>query len=164
MIATASLDYRIPTELIAQTPSERRDGSRLLVVDRATRRIEHRVFSDLPSYLRAGDILIRNNASVLPARLQGRRPMGGRIECLLLRRTASPRDGGETWQCLVRPGRKLPKGATFGAIDGAFSAEVTASLEDGSVLVKFSTRGRGTRGRGGKPGRGDPPAPLHRPG
>jgi S-adenosylmethionine:tRNA ribosyltransferase-isomerase len=137
-IPTARLDYPLPEELIAQEPAERRDGSRLLVVDRATRAIAHRKFSDLPEFLRAGDTLIRNNASVLPARLHGHRPTGGKIECLLLRRTAS-RNGGETWQCLVRPGRKLPTGATFEAADGALAGEVSANLEDGSVLVRFSS-------------------------
>ena len=137
-IPTARLDYPLPEELIAQAPAELRDGSRLLVVDRDARSITHRVFSDLPEYLRAGDTLIRNNASVLPARLHGRRPTGGRIECLLLRRTASPRDGGDPWQCLVRPGRRLPTRSTFEAAEGALTGEVSANLEDGSVLVRFS--------------------------
>jgi S-adenosylmethionine:tRNA ribosyltransferase-isomerase len=141
VIPTERLDYRLPAELIAQTPAAQRDGSRLLVVDRAARRISHRMFSDLPGHLNAGDTLFRNNASVLPARLHGRRPTGGRIECLLLRKVSSGPGAAETWQCLLRPGRRLSAGATFRAADDALSGEVTESLGDGSALVRFSSRG-----------------------
>jgi S-adenosylmethionine:tRNA ribosyltransferase-isomerase len=137
---TARLDYRLPASLIAQRPTERRDGSRLLVVDRATRSISHRSFGELPGFLRAGDTLVRNNASVLPARLRGRKPTGGEVECLLLRNTGASTGGGEVWQCLVRPGRRLPAGATFEAADGALAATVTAILGDGTALVRFATR------------------------
>ena len=140
MIGTGRLDYPLPAELIAQVPAERRDGSRLLVVDRSSRSLSHRAFSDLPDHLRPGDTLFRNNAAVLPARLRGRRPTGGRIECLLLRRTAAA-GPGETWQCLVRPGRRLSAGATFRTEDGGLSGEVAESLGDGTVLVRFLTRG-----------------------
>jgi S-adenosylmethionine:tRNA ribosyltransferase-isomerase len=140
VISTDRLDYRLPAELIAQAPTERRDGSRLLVVDRSTRALSHRTFSELPSLLRAGDIIFRNNASVLPARLRCRRPTGGKVECLLLRKMREGNDTGEIWQCLVRPGRRLSAGAVFKTEDGALSGEVTASLDDGSVLVRFSTR------------------------
>ena len=140
MISTDRLDYRLPSELIAQVPAERRDGSRLLVVDRSARSVSHCGFGDLTGLLKRGDTLFRNNASVLPARLTGRRPTGGRIECLLLRRTGAPKESGEVWQCLVRPGRKLPAGTVFEAADAALSCEVTAELEDGSVLVRFTTR------------------------
>src|SRR5579871_3108397 len=104
MISTDRFDYDLPAELIAQTPAPRRDASRLLVVDRRARRLEHTLFSALPAHLRPGDSLIRNRAAVLPARLHGRRPTGGRVECLLLRPAAGT--GPESWQCLVRPGRK----------------------------------------------------------
>ena len=140
MTPTDRLDYQLPTELIAQAPTERRDGSRLLVVDRSTRALSHRMFSELPGFLKAGDILLRNNASVLPARLRCRRPTGGKIECLLLRKMRAGQGAGETWQCLVRPGRRLSTGAAFKTEDEALSGEVTANLEDGSVLVRFSTR------------------------
>jgi S-adenosylmethionine:tRNA ribosyltransferase-isomerase len=140
VIATDRLDYRLPAELIAQAPAERRDGSRLLVVDRAGRTLSHRMFSDLPEYLRPGDVLIRNNASVLPARLRVRRPTGGSAECLLLRRTTSAHGEGEIWQCLVRPGRRLSVGAVFRMEDASLSGEVIASMEDGTVHVRFATR------------------------
>jgi S-adenosylmethionine:tRNA ribosyltransferase-isomerase len=140
MISTERLDYDLPDELIAQVPAERRDGSRLLVVDRSTHALSHRMFSDLPEFLRPGDTLLRNNASVLPARLHFRRPTGGKVECLLLRKMHPGKESGEIWQCLVRPGRRLSAGAAFRTEDGALSGEVTASLEDGSVLVRFSTR------------------------
>ncbi len=141
MIPTERLDYRLPDELIAQRPAERRDGSRLLVVDRATRSISHRLFAELPAFLRAGDTLIRNHASVLPARLRGRKPTGGRVECLLLSRAGGPPGKGETWRCLVRPGRRLPVGAAFEAADGALAATVAAVLGDGTALVRLISRG-----------------------
>jgi S-adenosylmethionine:tRNA ribosyltransferase-isomerase len=139
VISTDRLDYRLPAERIAQTPSERRDGSRLLVVDRSTHRLAHRRFGDLGEYLRAGDTLFRNTASVLPARLSGHRVTGGKMECFLLKSMGAAPEGGEIWQCLVRPGRKLPAGATFEAAGGALACEVTAQLEDGSVLVRLTT-------------------------
>jgi S-adenosylmethionine:tRNA ribosyltransferase-isomerase len=138
--STDLFDYRLPPELIAHAPAERRDGSRLLVVDRATRSISHRRFSDLPEYLRPGDTLFRNKASVLPARLRGHRPTGGKVECFLLRKTAAPSGSAEVWECLVRPGRKLPVGAAFALGDGSLSGEVTAHRENGSVLVRFTAR------------------------
>jgi S-adenosylmethionine:tRNA ribosyltransferase-isomerase len=140
VIPSERFDYRLPAELIAQSPAERRDRSRLLVVDRSTRAISHRMFGELPGFLRPGDTLLRNNASVLPARLRGRRPTGGKVECLLLRSAGPAPGGGETWQCLVRPGRRLPAGAAFEAADGALAGVVTAVLEDGSALVRFAPR------------------------
>ncbi|MBC7369648.1 MAG: tRNA preQ1(34) S-adenosylmethionine ribosyltransferase-isomerase QueA [Undibacterium sp.] len=132
-------DYTLPAHLVAQTPAARRDQSRLLVVDRATRTFTHHTFADLPQFLRAGDTLFRNNASVLPARLHARRPTGGQVECFLLR----PAEGhaGQTWRCLIKPGKKLPVGATFVEPSGAFSAETTGREPDGSALVRFTTPG-----------------------
>lgn len=135
-LATELFDYALPPHLIAQVPAARRDASRLLVVDRQRRTIAHHTFADLPTFLRAGDILLRNNASVLPARLQARRPTGGQVECLLLR----PADGGEVWRCLVRPGRKLPVGAEFSHPSEAFHATIVAKEADGSALVRFATK------------------------
>ncbi|MBL9216734.1 MAG: tRNA preQ1(34) S-adenosylmethionine ribosyltransferase-isomerase QueA [Opitutaceae bacterium] len=135
---TDLFDYVLPERLIAQRPAERRDESRLMVVDRRTRRVEHRLFRDLPDHLRAGDRLFRNNAAVIPARLHAVRPTGGRVECLLLRPAAGAGPGGNDWWCLLRPGRKLPVGATFG-LPGLFSGTVREKAPDGLVRVGFET-------------------------
>lgn len=133
MLRTDLFDYDLPSRLIAQTPAERRDESRLLVVHRAGRRIEHRHFRDLGEYLRPGDILFRNTAAVIPARLHARRPTGGEVECLLLRPAAPSSDA---WWCLLRPGKKLPAGATFG-LPGEFTATVLEKTGDGTARVRF---------------------------
>jgi S-adenosylmethionine:tRNA ribosyltransferase-isomerase len=133
-LATNLFDYVLPPHLIAQTPAARRDQSRLLVVDRSSHTVTHGSFSDLPKFLRSGDVLIRNNAAVLPARLHARRPSGGQVECFLLR----PADTDpETWRCLIKPGKKLPVGATFAAAD--FGGTVVEKFPDGSALVRFTT-------------------------
>ena len=136
-LATALFDYKLPPHLIAQTPAARRDQSRLLVVDRATHTVAHHAFADLPSFLRPGDTLFRNNAAVLPARLHAQRPTGGQVECLLLRPDGS--HAGDIWWCLVRPGKKLPAGSTFAHPAGAFRGEVLAKQDDGAALVRFTT-------------------------
>ena len=134
---TSDFYYDLPQELIAQTPMERRDGSRLMTLDRRTGETGHCHFYDLPSLLRPGDCLIMNDSRVLPARLLGRRlPGGGACEVLLLT------DKGENvWECLVRPGRKLRAGArmTFG--DGSLSAEVMKEEADGNRLIRFEYEG-----------------------
>jgi S-adenosylmethionine:tRNA ribosyltransferase-isomerase len=132
-LSTDLFDYELPARLIAQTPAARRDQSRLLVVDRANRSLTHQTFGDLPRFLRAGDMLFRNTASVLPARLHARRPTGGQVECFLLR----PVDGEAIWRCLVKPGRKLPIGATFAHPSGAFTGEILARDDDGTATVRF---------------------------
>lgn len=134
-LAAELFDYELPPRLIAQTPVARRDESRLLVVHRADRRLEHRTFRDLAEYLRAGDTLIRNNAAVFPARLRAQRPTGGQVECFLLH----PLNDDFTWRCLVKPGRKLPVGATFADAAGAYSATITVRHDDGSAVVRFAT-------------------------
>ena len=154
---TALFDYPLPERLIAQRPTDRRDESRLLVVNRASHTVEHRLFRDLPEYLREGDCLFRNNAAVIPARLHATRPTGGQVECLLLRPSQSLRPTGrpqvdrdksglpavgsaEDWWCLLRPGKKLPVGAIFG-IEGVFTATVREKNDDGLVRVAFATSG-----------------------
>jgi S-adenosylmethionine:tRNA ribosyltransferase-isomerase len=137
-LATDLFDYPLPARLIAQTPAARRDQSRLMVVDRASRTVAHRTFAELPEFLRASDVLIRNNAAVLPARLHATRPTGGAVECLLLRPDPQASANGETWRCLLRPGKKLPVGATF-ADPGAFNAVVLEKDADGIALVRFET-------------------------
>lgn len=134
-LSTDLFDYHLPPQLIAQTPAARRDESRLLVIDRQKRTLEHRRFSDLADYLRAGDTLFRNNAAVLPARLRAVRPSGGRVECFLLR----PAADDQTWRCLIKPGRKLPVGAVFADPTGAFRGEIVSREPDGSAVVRFHT-------------------------
>lgn len=134
-LATDLFDYPLPDHLIAQTPAARRDAARLLVVDRASRKISHHIFADLPKFLNQGDTLFRNNAAVLPARLKAARPTGGQVECFLLR----PVDGEQIWRCLIKPGKRLPIGATFAHADGAFSGEVIGKEADGSATVKLTT-------------------------
>ena len=134
---TSDFYYDLPQELIAQTPLERRDGSRLLTLDKVTGEWEHRHFYDLPEYLNPGDCLILNDSRVLPARLLGQRlPGGGACEVLLLI------DKGEgTWECLVRPGRKMKPGARLSFGNGELTAEVTEELPGGNRLVHFNYDG-----------------------
>ncbi len=125
--------FDLPQELIAQTPLERRDGSRLLCLDKQTGAMEHRHFYDLPEYLRPGDCLVMNDSRVLPARLMGHRvPGGGVCEVLLL-----TDKGGGVWECLVRPGRKLRPGAEISFGNGELTATVEAEIEGGNRLVRF---------------------------
>lgn len=133
---TSDFDYELPPELIAQTPLERRDASRLMTLNKVTGEIGHQYFYELPSLLHPGDCLVLNDSRVLPARLIGHRESGGAAEVLLL-----ADKGDKTWECLVRPGRKLREGArvTFG--DGALTAEVVQVLPDGNRLVKFGYDG-----------------------
>ena len=154
---TGDFDYHLPPELIAQTPIEPRDSSRLMVMNRATGALEHRRFTDISEYLVPGDVMVFNQSRVIPARLYGRRAdTGSKVEFLLLRRNA---DG--TWQAMARPGRrlragvvvdieetdeKLPpfrKGGTEGGFSPGFSpglsVEVIASHEDGLKTVRLSS-------------------------
>ncbi len=133
---TADFDFQLPEELIAQTPLERRDASRLLTLDKNTGAVAHHHFYDLPRFLRAGDCMVLNDSRVLPARLIGRRPSGGACEVLLLV------DKGENlWECLVRPGRKLKPGAQVIFGDGHLTATIEAELEDGKRAVRFHYQG-----------------------
>ena len=107
MIRTSDFDYDLPSELIAQTPLEPRDSSRLLVLHRESGRLEHRGFGDLLEYLSSGDVMVFNQSRVLPARLHGRREdTGGKVELLLLHREAPG-----LWRALAKPGRRLRLGA-----------------------------------------------------
>lgn len=141
-LATDLFDYTLPAGLVALSPSERRDHSRLLVVDRAAHTISHGIFTDLPSHLRSGDVLFRNNASVIRGRLHALRPGGGQVECLLLGKVGlgSSFESSQVWRCLVRPGRKLPVGARFAHPGGLFEGEIVEREADGAAIVRFSTR------------------------
>ena len=134
---TSDFNYDLPPELIAQTPLERRDGSRLLVLDRETGAMEHRHFYDLPEYLHPGDCLVLNDSRVLPARLLGHRvPSGGAVEVLLLQ------DKGDgVWECLTRPGKKTQPGAELSFGDGELTATVVGALDGGNKLVQFHYEG-----------------------
>ena len=128
--------FDLPEELIAQTPLEKRDASRLLLLDRETGEITHKHFYDLPDYLNPGDCLVLNDSRVLPARLMGNRLTGGAVEVVLLRDL-----GGGKWECLTRPGRKTRPGTdlTFG--EGLLTATVTDALDDGNKVLQFHYEG-----------------------
>lgn len=133
---TSEFDFQLPEELIAQTPLERRDASRLLTLDKTTGAVGHHHFYDLPRFLRPGDCLVLNDSRVLPARLIGNRPTGGVCEVLLL-----VDKGGDLWECLVRPGRKLKPGAQVIFGDGQLTATVEGELNDGKRAVRFRYQG-----------------------
>ncbi len=133
---TSDFDFQLPEELIAQTPLERRDASRLLTLDRESGAVGHHHFYDLPRFLRPGDCLVLNDSRVLPARLIGHRPTGGACEVLLL-----VDKGGDLWECLVRPGRKLKPGAQVIFGDGQLTATVEEELNDGKRTVRFHYQG-----------------------
>lgn len=135
-LKTSDFDFELPEELIAQTPLEKRDTSRLLTLDKISGRTEHHYFYELPDYLRPGDCLVLNNSRVLPARLIGHRPTGGVCEVLLL-----VDRGDNVWECLVRPGRKLKSGAEVIFGEGELRAVVEAEVEDGKRLVRFHYQG-----------------------
>jgi len=143
-IRISDFDYSLPSELIAQTPIEPRDASRLLVVHRTTGTFEHRHFRDIGAYLRPGDLLIANQSRVLPARLLGHRiETGGAVEVLLL--AERPDLGPDYWETLVRPGRRLRKGSCiiFGDENGAkqaglLQAKILERTEAGGRIVHFS--------------------------
>ena len=134
---TSDFYYDLPPELIAQTPLDRRDASRLMCLNKATGAVSHHHFYELPDFLRAGDCLILNNSRVLPARLLGQRlPGGGACEVLLLQDK-----GDKVWECLVRPGRHLRQGARVSFGNGELTAEVAEVLPDGNRLVRFDYDG-----------------------
>ena len=134
---TSDFFYDLPEELIAQDPLEDRTASRLLVLNRETGAIEHKIFSDVIDYLNEGDCLVINNTRVIPARLIGEKEgTGGKVEVLLLKRRAN-----DVWETLVKPGKKLRPGArvTFG--DGRLKAEILEIAEEGNRLVRFYFEG-----------------------
>jgi S-adenosylmethionine:tRNA ribosyltransferase-isomerase len=140
-------DYTLPPELIAQTPVEPRDSSRLLVLHRSTGQVEHRHFFDLGHYLNPGDLLVANESRVLPARLLGRKiPGGGKVEVLLLRPLPLPEEEGaepSTWEALVSPGRRIHDGTllAFGTPgDGPYlQAEAVSRTQLGGRILRFDT-------------------------
>lgn len=128
--------YDLPEELIAQTPLEKRDTSRLLVMDRITGAVSHHHFYDVLDYLRPGDCLVMNDSRVLPARLLGHRPTGGAVEVLLLRDL-----GSGQWECLCKPGRKMQQGSEVIFGNGELTATVKQVQEDGNRVVEVHYEG-----------------------
>ena len=129
-------DYNLPEELIAQVPIQKRDESRLMVVDREKRTIEDKVFKDIIDYLEPGDCLVRNNTKVIPARLYGKKETGANVEFVLLKQLE-----GDVWESIVRPGSKLKPGTKVIFGDGLLEAEILDILEDGTRKVKFTYEG-----------------------
>ena len=134
---TSDFYFDLPEELIAQTPLEDRSNSRLMVLDKKTGEIEHKIFKDVIDYLNPGDCLVLNNTRVIPARLIGEKvDTGGKIEFLLLKRTDK-----DIWQALVKPGKRAKVGTKFSFGNGKLIGEVVGLAEEGSRLVKFHYEG-----------------------
>ena len=133
---TSDFYYDLPEELIAQTPLQKRDTSRLLVLDRESGKIAHKHFYDILDYLNPGDCLVMNDSRVLPARLLGHRPTGGAVEVLLLRDL-----GDKKWECLCKPGRKMQVGNEVIFGNGELTATVVEVQETGNRVVEFHYEG-----------------------
>jgi len=142
--ALDAFDFLLPQENIAQFPADRRENSRLMVLSGSTNEPEDRIFHELPEILRAGDLLVRNNTKVIPARLPGKLPGGGKAEALLMHPAAS-HPGLETqlpenticWVCLAKPGNKLKPGKILTFADGKLQGEVISKLGEGQVIMAF---------------------------
>lgn len=133
----SDFDYELPEELIAQHPNKKRDEARLMVLDRKKHSINHKIFKDIIDYLNPGDCLVINNTKVLPARLYGiREDTGANVEFLLLKRIQK-----DTWEVMVRPGKKLKAGAKVIFGKGILKAEIKEVLENGNRLVEFAYEG-----------------------
>ena len=133
----SDFDFYLPEELIAQHPLEKRDESRLMVLDRNSGKIEHKKFYDIIEYLDEGDTLVLNNTRVLPARLIGEKEnTGGKIEFLLLKRVDK-----DKWECLAKPGKSAREGRRFTFGEGRLEAEVVEVLENGNRIVEFFYKG-----------------------
>lgn len=133
----SDFDFELPEELIAQHPLEKRDSSRLMVLDKKTGSIEHRSFHDVIEYLNAGDTLVLNNTRVMPARLIGEKEeTGGKIEFLLLKRIE-----GDKWECLAKPGKRAKIGQSFTFGEGKLKCKVVDIIEEGNRIIEFSYDG-----------------------
>ena len=129
--------FDLPQELIAQDPLEDRSSSRLLVLDKETGEMEHRVFHDIVEYLHEGDCLVLNNTKVIPARLMGtKKDTGATIEVLLLKRREN-----DIWETLVKPGKKAKPGTVITFGDGLLTGTVVDVVEEGNRLIQFSYEG-----------------------
>ena len=133
-------DYSLPKELIAQQPLDRRDTSRLMVLRRDRQTVEHRSFSDLPAYLRPGDVLVANDTRVIPARLYGRKETGGWVELFLLKALPPEQEGGHIWECLIKSKRRIEPGMRI-LFDEALSARVLDRAGDEAWRVSLACSG-----------------------
>ena len=129
-------DYELPEELIAQTPIEKRDESRLMVLNRKNNTIDHKTFKDIIDYLEPGDCLVRNNTKVIPARIYGKKETGANIEFLLLNNIE-----GDIWETIVRPGNKLHIGTKVIFGNGLLTAEILDTMPGGTRKVLFTYKG-----------------------
>ena len=132
----SDFNYNLPEELIAQVPIEKRDESRLMVLNRKNETIEHKTFKDIINYLEPGDCLVRNNTKVIPARIYGKKETGANVEFLLLNNIE-----GDIWESIVRPGNKLHVGTKVLFGDGILKAEILEVMPGGTRKVKFSYDG-----------------------
>lgn len=132
----SEFNYDLPEELIAQVPIKNRDESRLMVLDRNSKKIEDKIFRDIIDYLEPGDCLVRNNTKVIPARLYGKKETGANVEFVLLKNIE-----GDIWEAMVRPGNKLHTGAKVIFGDGLLKAEILSTTNDGTREVKFNYDG-----------------------
>ena len=132
----SDFNYNLPEELIAQTPIAKRDESRLMVLNRNNKTIEHKIFKDIIDYLKPGDVLVRNNTKVIPARIYGKKETGANVEFLLLNNVE-----GDIWEAIVRPGNKLHVGTKVLFGDGILKAEILDILPGGTRKVKFEYDG-----------------------
>lgn len=132
----SDFNYNLPEELIAQTPIAKRDESRLMVLNRKNKTIEHKIFKDIIEYLKPGDVLVRNNTKVIPARIYGKKETGANVEFLLLNNI-----GGDIWESIVRPGNKLHIGTKVIFGDGLLKAEILDIMPGGTRKVKFEYDG-----------------------
>jgi len=135
-VNVSDFNYELPKELIAQHPYDKRDEARLMVLDRKTQSIEHKLFKDIIDYLNPGDCLVINNTKVIPARLYGKKDTGAHVEVLLLKRIE-----GDIWEAMVRPGNKLRPGAKVEFGDGILKATILEVLEGGNRKVEFEYDG-----------------------
>ena len=129
-------DYNLPEELIAQVPIAKRDESRLMVLHRESKKVEHKTFKDIIDYLRPGDCLVRNNTKVIPARLYGKKETGANVEFVLLNQIE-----GDIWESIVRPGNKLKPGTKVEFGDGLLKATILDIMDGGTRKVEFEYEG-----------------------
>ena len=132
----SDFNYELPKELIAQHPYDKRDEARLMVLDKKSKQIEHKVFKDIIDYLNPGDCLVINNTKVIPARLYGNKDTGAHVEVLLLKRI-----DGDIWEAMVRPGSKLKAGAKISFGNGILKATILDILDDGNRKIQFEYNG-----------------------